>query len=314
MTRRKDLPKFSFRHLELFTALAEQPTLSAAAAAMHISESGLSHAITDLEAAVGEQLCIRRKARGVQLTPAGLYFAERAKRLLREAEGLASDLGAEGGQLRGPVSIGCYSGLGSTLLPPLLEGFREQHPNVELITKLGSAGDLVPALESGTVDLAFLYDQALPPSLAKERIYHSQVLAILPEGHRLAQQDAIDLSDLVDDPLIMMDLAPSAMHTMLLFHERGLKPNVFVTVPQIDLVRTLVARGLGYSLLMSRPRGFAPFSAEGKRLVARPLTTSAGEMAVVTAWLGSSALSARALAVKAFTLEAAKSFAAARES
>ncbi|OUM44624.1 LysR family transcriptional regulator [Arthrobacter agilis] len=298
------MPKFSFRHLELFAALSEQPTLSAAAALMHISESGLSHAITDLEAAVGEQLCVRRKARGVQLTPAGLYFAERAKRLLREAEGLASDLGAEGGQLRGPVSIGCYSGLGSTLLPPLLEGFREQHPNVELITKLGSANDLVPALESGTVDLAFLYNQALPPSLAKERIYDSHLLAILPEGHRLAQQDAIDLKDLVDDPLIMMDLAPSAANTMLVFHQRGLKPNVSVNVPQIDLVRTLVARGLGYSLLMSRPRGFAPFSAEGKRLVARPLAPRAGETQVVVAWLASSDLSTRARAVKSYTLDA----------
>ena len=73
---------FTLRQLQLFSALPEHPTLSAAAAALHISESALSHAITELEKVVGEQLCVRRKARGLQLTPAGQFFAERARALV----------------------------------------------------------------------------------------------------------------------------------------------------------------------------------------------------------------------------------------
>lgn len=61
----------TLRRLELFAALPNHATLSAAAASLHISESALSQAITGLEKSEGEQLCVRRKAHGLQLTPAG---------------------------------------------------------------------------------------------------------------------------------------------------------------------------------------------------------------------------------------------------
>ena len=72
------MPKFTFRQLELFAALPEHTTLGSAAQQLHISESALSRAISRLEAALGEQLCIRRKARGMHLTPTGRHFAKRA--------------------------------------------------------------------------------------------------------------------------------------------------------------------------------------------------------------------------------------------
>ncbi len=71
------MPKFTFRQLELFAALPDYPTLGSAARQLHISESALSHAISELEAAVGEQLCIRKKAKGMYLTPTGRHFAKR---------------------------------------------------------------------------------------------------------------------------------------------------------------------------------------------------------------------------------------------
>ncbi|MET1086105.1 MAG: LysR family transcriptional regulator, partial [Arthrobacter sp.] len=116
------MPKFTFRQLELFAGLPEHTTLGSAAQQLHISESALSHAISELEAALGEQLCIRRKARGMHLTPTGRHFAKRARELLREASALADGLGELRGELKGPVSLGCYTGLASNVLPAVLEG------------------------------------------------------------------------------------------------------------------------------------------------------------------------------------------------
>ena len=122
------MAEFTLRQLQLFAALPDHATLSSAAATLRISESALSQAITALERITGEQLCVRRKARGLQLTPSGQYFARRARLLLRDAEALVSDLAGAGGQLRGPVHLGCFASFASSVLPPVLEQLSRRLP------------------------------------------------------------------------------------------------------------------------------------------------------------------------------------------
>ncbi|CAH0325296.1 LysR substrate-binding domain-containing protein [Microbacterium sp. Bi128] len=296
------MPKFTFRQLELFAALPEHTTLGSAAQQLHISESALSHAISELEAALGEQLCIRRKARGMHLTPTGRHFAKRAGELLREASALADGLGEIRGELKGPMSLGCYTGLASNVLPAVLEGMASLHPKVEISITVGDHADLLPALEDGTLDTAIVYDISLPADVERRVIYKTEVMAVLGANDSLAEEDDVDLADLATKPLIMLNTAPSTEYTQLMFAQRGLKPNVGAVVPQIDLVRAMVGRGLGYSLLMSRPNQI-PVSSEGKGLVTRHLRPRAGQTSVVAVWPKETMLTARALAVIQYAVE-----------
>ena len=296
------MPKFTFRQLELFAALPEHTTLGSAAQQLHISESALSHAISELEAALGEQLCIRRKARGMHLTPTGRHFAKRAGELLREASALADGLGEIRGELKGPMSLGCYTGLASNVLPAVLEGMASLHPKVEISITVGDHADLLPALEDGTLDTAIVYDIGLPADVERRVIYKTEVMAVLGANDSLAEEDDVDLADLATKPLIMLNTAPSTEYTQLMFAQRGLKPNVGAVVPQIDLVRAMVGRGLGYSLLMSRPNQI-PVSSEGKGLVTRHLRPRAGQTSVVAVWPKETMLTARALAVIQYAVE-----------
>ena len=296
------MPKFTFRQLELFAALPEHTTLGSAAQQLHISESALSHAISELEAALGEQLCIRRKARGMHLTPTGRHFAKRAGELLREASALADGLGEIRGELKGPMSLGCYTGLASNVLPAVLEGVASLHPKVEISITVGDHSDLLPALEDGTLDTAIVYDIGLPADVERRVIYKTEVMAVLGANDSLAEEDDVDLADLATKPLIMLNTAPSTEYTQLMFAQRGLKPNVGAVVPQIDLVRAMVGRGLGYSLLMSRPNQI-PVSSEGKGLVTRHLRPRAGQTSVVAVWPKETMLTARALAVIQYAVE-----------
>jgi len=296
------VPKFTFRQLELFAALPEHTTLGSAAQQLHISESALSHAVSELEAALGEQLCIRRKARGMHLTPTGRHFAKRAGELLREASALADGLGEIRGELKGPMSLGCYTGLASNVLPAVLEGMASLHPKVEISITVGDHADLLPALEDGTLDTAIVYDIGLPADVERRVIYKTEVMAVLGANDSLAEEDDVDLADLSTKPLIMLNTAPSTEYTQLMFAQRGLKPNVGAVVPQIDLVRAMVGRGLGYSLLMSRPNQI-PVSSEGKGLVTRHLRPRAGQTSVVAVWPKETMLTARALAVIQYAVE-----------
>ena len=296
------MARFTLRQLELFAALPDHSTLGSAARALHVSESALSHALTELETAIGEQLCVRRKARGMHLTPTGRHFALRAREILKATDALVADLGEASGELRGPVALGCYTGLASNVLPAVLEGMGRLHPGIDIGIRVGDHADLLPALENGALDTAIVYDIGLPAGLQQKVVYETEVMAVFAESDPLAENDDIDLAALAEKPLIMLDTAPSTGYTQLMFAQRGLTPMLGAIVPQIDLVRAMVGRGLGYSLLMSRPNQI-PVSSEGLGLVTRRLRPRAGQTSVVAVWPEDARLSSRTRAVIDYAVE-----------
>ncbi|WP_262106408.1 LysR family transcriptional regulator [Arthrobacter sp. Marseille-P9274] len=296
------MARFTLRQLELFAALPDHATLGSAARALHVSESALSHALTELETAVGEQLCVRRKARGMHLTPTGRHFALRAREILRATDTLVGDLGEMNGDLKGPVALGCYTGLASNVLPAVLEGIGRLHPGVEASITVGDHADLLPALEDGSLDIAIVYDIGLPAALQRRVVYETEVMAVFAESDPLAGEDDVDLAELTTKPLIMLDTAPSTGYTQLMFAQRGLTPRLGAVVPQIDLVRAMVGRGLGYSLLMSRPNQI-PVSTEGLGIVTRRLRPRSGMTSVTAVWPADIRLSTRSRAVVDYAVE-----------
>ncbi|WP_218063092.1 LysR family transcriptional regulator [Arthrobacter sp. SDTb3-6] len=294
--------RFTFRQLELFVALTDFPTLSEAAASLHFSESALSQAITRLEGSVGEQLCIRRKSKGLHLTPAGEYFAVRARELLGGAEDLLAEMSGASGELKGPVKLGCFASFAASVLPAILDGFPRQHPGVSVEVVVGTHDELLPALQNGRLDLAIVYDMELPTGFARQTIYETELQAVLPIDHPLARQDTVDLAQLADEPLIMYDASPSTANTHRAFAERGLRPRIVANMPQIILVQALVGRGLGYGLLMARPN-WAPVSLEGRPVAVRPLMPPSSQTTMAGIWPGNLTLNPRARALLDYAVE-----------
>ncbi|KJL33863.1 LysR substrate-binding domain-containing protein [Microbacterium azadirachtae] len=291
----------SLRQLELFAALPNFTTLSAAAAHLHISESALSQAITGLEKAVGEQLCVRRKARGLTLTPTGQEFAEHARRIIADTQELVLRAG-RGEELRGPVKLGCYASFATNLVPELLEGFPKRHPGVRLEIMVGTNEELLSALEAGRLDVALVFDVSLPVGYRRRKIYATELEVHLPPDHPLTNADAVDLADLADQPCILYDAAPSIRNVTDAFTARGLEPRIEARVTQISLVEALVGRGLGYGLLMSRPN-VIPMSTEGRPVVIRPLDPPVTRSHVVGIWPADMNLTPRASALLDFAVE-----------
>src|SRR5690606_8435983 len=144
---------FSLRQLAYFVAIAEAGTLSEAAARLRISQPAVSLPLNDLERALKVQLCVRRKAPGITLTPSGPSLLGRARRPLREPEDLgvqATDTGTRTGLL----SLGCYVTLAPTVLPPLLQGFAALHPEVTVECAEDTQDVLQRRLLRGELDLA----------------------------------------------------------------------------------------------------------------------------------------------------------------
>jgi DNA-binding transcriptional LysR family regulator len=291
----------SLRQLELFAALPDFATLSAAAAHLHISESALSQAVTSLEHAVGEQLCVRRKARGLTLTPAGQQFAKRARRIIADTHELVVGAGP-GQELRGPVKLGCFASFAPSVIPELLEGFPTRHPGVDLEVMLGTNEELLSALGAGRLDVALVYDVSLPAGYRRRAIYATELEVHLHPDHPLAAAGAVDLADVAGEPFIQYDVTPSIRNVTDAFSARGLEPRIRARVTQISLVEALVGRGMGYGLLMSRPNTVA-MSTEGRPVVIRPLDPPVTVSHVVGIWPADMKLTPRAAALLDFAAE-----------
>ncbi|MGM1029359.1 MAG: LysR family transcriptional regulator [Actinomycetota bacterium] len=256
---RLDAPVFTLRQLSFLVCAAEAGTVAGAAARLHVSPSAVSEALTELERSLGAQLTVRRRARGLTLTSTGVDVVARARALLASARELESSLSAALGELVGPITIGCYPTLVPMVLPPILQGFAREHPRVELEIVEATHDRLKGRLESGQVDVAFVYDTLVPGEPRRARLFELPAHAVLAADDPLATEPTVRLEQLVERDLILLDAPPSSEHTMSLFAARGLVPRVRHRVQSYEAVRALVGRGLGYGILVQRPANRASY-------------------------------------------------------
>lgn len=294
---RPRLPHFTLRQLAYFVTAADAGTVAAAAEILRVSPSAMSDAITELEAALGERLAIRRRAQGLTLTASGEQFLPHARRILAEADDLAS-LAAGHGHYAGPISLGCYPTLAPTILPTLLQDFGRLHPKIDLTVQEATQDQLTEGLSTGRLDAAIVYNMLVPQNTRRVQLYELRAHVLLPADHRLASAPAVELRDLIDEDLILLDALPSSEHTLSLFKAQGLRPRVRHRTANYEVVRSLVARGLGYGILVSRVLN--PRSAEGLPLVTKAITPPVPPVAVDIIWAESRPLPARTQALIEF--------------
>lgn len=296
----------TLRQLELLCAVADHGSFSAAAQAMYLTPNAVSLAVTELETHLGAKLCVRQRARGVSLTPSGKKVVERARRLLRDASDLHQALGDDReGQLHGPVAVGCYATLAPTVVPALLEEFSAQNPNVELTCMDGRTLDLVLRLRAGELDLVVTYEASLPTDLEQEVLFTSTPSVLLAANHPLAVREQIELKELAGEPLVLLDLPPSGENTLQMLRDAGVRPQIAYRSGSFELVRSLVGRGLGFSLAYQRP--WTRQSYEGRELVTVPIRSDVGSAEVVVCWAPEAKQTDRVRAVVEFLREAGSS-------
>jgi DNA-binding transcriptional LysR family regulator len=266
----------TLRQLEYFIAAVEEGSVTAASQRLHLSQSALSMALGELERALGAQVLVRHR-RGVRPTHVGEQVLADARRLLADLHDLQTSARERQHGLTGRLMVGCYSTLSPIMLPRALSDYVEQFPGVDISFSEGSHDYLMDNLRNGTLDLALLYDYG-PDNAARrddlkfEAIATAPPYALLPEDHPLSGESSVSLHQLSSEPLILFSLPPGGDYFLSLFHAEGIEPTVRFRATSFELVRSLVARGFGYSILSQRTQVSASY--EGLRFTTRPLTGS----------------------------------------
>jgi LysR family hca operon transcriptional activator len=194
--------EMELRHLRYFVAVAEAGSLTVAAARkLHTSQPSLSRQIRDLEGEVGAQLLTRR-ARGIELTPAGRAFLEHARSVLSQVEAATEAARRIARPAKPCFSMGFLTGHELTWMPEALRILRDELPNIDVMISSQYSPPLADAIVKGSVDAAFLRREPGVRGLAFRSLVKEPLLVFLPSDHRLAELKAISPGDLVGETFV----------------------------------------------------------------------------------------------------------------
>lgn len=273
----------SFRQLQYFDAVAQTGSVKAAADQCHVSASSVSLSISQLESALGVQLTRRSRRLGTSLTPAGRAAATQVSRIIREVDRLAQVVGRSDGELTGTLHLGCSDSLSPWMLPRILSYFHFEHSAVDMAITEGNAPELQQQVRDGLLDCCLIHSAHVEPDMAARVIAPLRLHVVLPASHRLAKRTEVSVTDLAGETAVLLDHQPALSVAHSMFRTAGVSLEVGWLNRNVETVRALVARGLGFTLLMGRPAGDVSY--DGLGLAYRPLREADSDNAVVVCTL-----------------------------
>lgn len=241
--------RYSLRQLRYFVVTAEALSFTAAAKRLHISQPSVSTALADLEESFGVQLFIRHHASGLSLTQAGRDLLGQARNLLKNAEDLQSTAKEMDGGMTGTIALGCLVSLAPPLMPGIISRFVQDHASISFRTVEAHQDTLLSGLHDGSLDIALTYSLDINEDITFTPLLSLPPYAILPKTHRLARARKVSLVELLSEPYVMLDLPHSREYFSALFDAVGSRPVPAFRSSQPEVVRGMVANGLGYSIL-----------------------------------------------------------------
>lgn len=232
-------------------AVARHRSFSQAARRLHVAQSSLSRTVAEVERACGVQL-FARTTRHVAPTAEGVAFVEMAERILRVYD---EELAHFGGYLegqRGVLRVAALPSLAATLLPQVVDRFREALPGVDVQLEDSLAAQLAAAVRAGRVDLALTAETGGPPGakgddpLRFEVVAGDDLVCLVARGHPFARRAEVAWAELASEPFISFDEASSIRAiTDATFAACDVEPRRRLTARNVATVAGMCAAGLG---------------------------------------------------------------------
>ncbi len=191
----------SMRALECLVTIVEQGSLTKAAAALHMSQSALSHQIAAIERELGTPV-VERLPRGIRPTAAGLAAVAEARIAVAAADRAVMAGRRVAAGSGGRIRIACAETMTAWVLVPVLRSWRRRVPDVELdLKEYTSADRMLDVLLRGEADIVV----GPPPTLTDEHIEvlgSEEIVVVAGPEHRFSKMDAVPLAELSAEPLV----------------------------------------------------------------------------------------------------------------
>jgi DNA-binding transcriptional LysR family regulator len=270
----------SFGDVQRLRALAlvlDLGSISAAAGVLGYTQSAVSQQLAALEREVGSAL-VDRSQRPLRATRAGEVLRPHVERVLAAlggAEAAVDDL--RGGTPR--LRLAAFPSALSSFVPAAVRDLRRAHSELVVQVLQLETQEAVERLRGGDADLAVVHHMpgiAVPETagLQRRRLLVDDLYVVLPEGHRLARRDAVSVTDLEGEPLILPRRdAPSGRFRSVVEHlcaQAGVAPRVAYELDDLPAVQAFVAAGIAVVPMHGLTLTTVPLGAAVRPLAERP--------------------------------------------
>jgi len=272
----------TLKQLQYLVALKDHGHFGRAADACFVTQSTLSAGLRELESLIGITL-VERTRRVVRFTPLGLRIADKARRVLREAEELGDMARAAGKPLSGDLRMGVIPTIAPFLLPRILPQLRAEWPELKLYLREETTPAACDSLHRGLLDCVLL---ALPYACGEieaAELFDDRLFVAFPE------RDAQDLApsvapDAIDESrlLLLEDGHCLKDHALAACNRPELRAEATMLGTSLHTLVQMVDNGLGVTLLpeMALDAGIL----KNTSIVARPLAAEHPTRKIALAW------------------------------
>jgi LysR family hydrogen peroxide-inducible transcriptional activator len=275
----------TIKQLQYLVALRQCGHFGRAADACFVTQSTLSAGLRELETLLGITL-VERTRRVVRFTALGERIADKAIRVLREAEELAEMARAQGQPLHGELRMGVIPTIAPFLLPAMLPRLREEWPKLKLYLREETSQAACEALHRGQLDCVLL---ALPfgcGEVDSTPLFDDQLFVAFPRGEapggETVEVDSIDEKRL----LLLEDGHCLKDHALSACNRPELRAHAAMMGTSLHTLVQMVDNGLGLTFVpaMAIEAGIL----NGTRVDARPLLSDHGFRRIALIWRRSS--------------------------
>ena len=256
------------RHLRYFIAAAEAGSLTVAAQkTLHTSQPSLSRQIRDLEGEVGAQL-LSRRARGIELTPAGRAFLDHARLVLSQVEAASAAARRVAHPGKPCFTMGFLTGHELKWMPEALRILRDELPNIDVMISSQYSPLLADGLSNGKIDAAFLRRERGLPDLTFRLLVKEPLMVVLPSDHRLAALKAISPRELVGETFVTVSKTAPVLRVVIdnYLKRSGMSITPAHEADHLAMGMALIASIGGVGLLPAYAQNFLPSSVTSRPL------------------------------------------------
>ncbi|WP_084964522.1 LysR family transcriptional regulator [Thermoactinospora rubra] len=241
------------RRLRTFRAVADHGTVTAAAAALHLTPSAVSQQLGALEHEVGHRL-FTRDGRGVRLTAVGRIMLSHANEVLAQLERAEAEVAAYTDGQAGEVTVASFATAISAVVAPAIRTLREQAPGIQVRVRDAEGDQALTMLLDEEADLAIAVEYRGAPEPSDPRLFRLPLYSepfdlVLPCAHPLAGRDPA-LADMAREPWIG-PYPGNPVHDVLSFacEQEGFTPDFAHFSDDFRAVVALVGAGAGVALV-----------------------------------------------------------------
>lgn len=239
------------KQLKYFNTIAEEGQVTRAAKKLHIAQPPLSQSLKGLEEELGVKL-FERNGRQMELTQAGRVLHEKAVQLFDMFDDIVNEVSATDAGVSGQLAIGSVKSSFKHVADKIAH-FQEYFPRVTFDIRDGDSYRLSELLKSREIDIAIV---RLPIQLDDFDIVHlpdERYVVVAHESYKdLLPQNQVTPQDLESLPLLLLKrVSGSGQYETIIegFKRAKVEPDVRVVCPDVEMLLTLVAKGVGISIV-----------------------------------------------------------------